>query len=154
MPRRLLTLVPRSRPQKPGPRRRALTGSVDLSDKSGLPAVRPCGGQGWYRGDPACRGALRGIPQGARGGRRTMTEFPRGQDVRGVVAGFGGEEAIIEARNRNQSYIDGHRLAERRKASGLAQAQAAERMGVTKSRVSQIERGEVSMRRALPAVGR
>jgi DNA-binding XRE family transcriptional regulator len=43
-------------------------------------------------------------------------------------------------------YIDGHRLAERRKALGLTQAQAqvAEKMGVTKSRVSQVERGEVS----------
>jgi DNA-binding XRE family transcriptional regulator len=74
-----------------------------------------------------------------------MTEFPRWQDVRGgIVAGVGGEEAVTEARNRNQAYIDGHRLAERRKAMGLTQAQAAERMGVTKSRVSQIERGEVS----------
>ena len=74
-----------------------------------------------------------------------MTEFPRWQDVRGgIVAGAGGEEAIAEARGRNQAYIDGHRLAERRKAMGLTQAQAAERMGVTKSRVSQIERGEVS----------
>ena len=74
-----------------------------------------------------------------------MTEFPRWQDVRGgIVAGAGGEEAIAQARNRNQAYIDGHRLAERRKALGLTQAQAAERMGVTKSRVSQIERGEVS----------
>jgi DNA-binding XRE family transcriptional regulator len=74
-----------------------------------------------------------------------MTEFPRWQDVRGgIVAGAGGEEAITEARNRNQPHIDGHRLAERRKALGLTQAQAAERMGVTKSRVSQIERGEVS----------
>ena len=74
-----------------------------------------------------------------------MTEFPRWQDVRGgIVAGAGGEEAVAEARNRNQAYIDGHRLAERRKAMGLTQAQAAERMGVTKSRVSQIERGEVS----------
>jgi transcriptional regulator with XRE-family HTH domain len=74
-----------------------------------------------------------------------MTEFPRWQDVRsGIVAGVGGKEGITEARNRNQSYIDGHRLAERRKALGLTQAQAAERMGVPKSRVSQIERGEVS----------
>jgi transcriptional regulator with XRE-family HTH domain len=35
-------------------------------------------------------------------------------------------------------------LAELRKALGLTQAQVAERMSVTKSRVSQIERGEVS----------
>jgi DNA-binding XRE family transcriptional regulator len=74
-----------------------------------------------------------------------VTSFPKWQDVRaGIVAGAGGEEAVTEARHRNQAYIDGHRLAERRKALGLTQAQVAERMGVTKSRVSQVERGEVS----------
>jgi len=74
-----------------------------------------------------------------------MTEFPRWQDVRdGIVAGAGGEQAVAEARRRNKAYIDGHRLAERRKALGLTQAQVAEKMGVTKSRVSQVERGEVS----------
>jgi DNA-binding XRE family transcriptional regulator len=74
-----------------------------------------------------------------------VTNFPRWQDVRaGVVAGSGGEEAVAEARQRNQAYIDGHRLADRRKALGLTQAEVGERMGVTKSRVSQIERGEVS----------
>ncbi|HEY3877558.1 MAG TPA: helix-turn-helix transcriptional regulator [Trebonia sp.] len=74
-----------------------------------------------------------------------MTNFPRWQDVRdGIVAGVGGEEVLAEARHRNQAYIDGHRLAERRKTLGLTQADVAERMGVTKSRVSQIERGEVS----------
>lgn len=71
--------------------------------------------------------------------------FSKWQDVRGeIVAGLGGEEGVSEARRRNQAYIDGHRLAERRKALGLTQAEVAERMGVTKSRVSQIERGEVS----------
>jgi DNA-binding XRE family transcriptional regulator len=75
----------------------------------------------------------------------TMTNFPEWRDVRGdIVAGVGGEEAIAEARRRNQAYIDGHRLAERRKALGLTQAEVAERMSVTKSRVSQIERGDVS----------
>jgi DNA-binding XRE family transcriptional regulator len=74
-----------------------------------------------------------------------MTSFSKWQDVRGeIVAGLGGEEAVTEARRRNQAYIDGHRLAERRKALGLTQLAVAERMGVTKSRVSQIERGEVS----------
>ena len=74
-----------------------------------------------------------------------MSSFPRWQDVRaGIVAGAGGEEAIAEARHRHQAHIDGHRLAERRKALDLTQAAVAERMGVTKSRVSQIERGEVS----------
>lgn len=35
-------------------------------------------------------------------------------------------------------------LAERRKTLGLSQTEVAERMGVTKSRISQIERGEIS----------
>jgi len=74
-----------------------------------------------------------------------MTDFPKWRDVRDeIVAGLGGEGAVTEARQRNQAYIDGYRLAERRKAQGLTQAEVAERMGVTKSRVSQIERGEVS----------
>jgi hypothetical protein len=54
----------------------------------------------------------------------------------------GGEQAV--ARRRNQAYIDGHRLAERRKNAWPNTDWVAERMGVTKSRVSQIERGEVS----------
>ncbi|MFG2087365.1 MULTISPECIES: helix-turn-helix domain-containing protein [unclassified Spirillospora] len=74
-----------------------------------------------------------------------MTNFPKWSDVRAdVVAGAGGEQGVAEARRRNQAYIDGHRLAERRKAIGLSQSEVADRMGVTKSRVSQIERGEVS----------
>ena len=61
-----------------------------------------------------------------------------------VVAELGGEQTVAEARHRQQAYIDAHRLAERRSAVGLTQADVAERMGVTKGRVSQIERGEVS----------
>jgi DNA-binding XRE family transcriptional regulator len=74
-----------------------------------------------------------------------MTKFPKWSDVRtDIVAESGGEEAVAEARRRNQAYIDGHRLAERRNALGLSQSEVADRMGVTKSRISQIERGEVS----------
>ncbi|MBB1243363.1 helix-turn-helix transcriptional regulator [Streptomyces durbertensis] len=74
-----------------------------------------------------------------------MTKFPKWSDVRAdVVADAGGEEAVTEARKRNQAYIDGHRLAERRKSLGMTQSDVAELMNVTKSRVSQIERGEVS----------
>lgn len=74
-----------------------------------------------------------------------MKKFPKWSDVRAdVVAGAGGEEAVAEARKHNQAYIDGHRLAERRKSLGLTQSDVAELMGVTKSRISQIERGEVS----------
>jgi transcriptional regulator with XRE-family HTH domain len=61
-----------------------------------------------------------------------------------LVADLGGEHVVAEARRRQQAYIDAHRLAERRSALGLTQAEVAERMGVTKGRVSQIERGEVS----------
>jgi DNA-binding XRE family transcriptional regulator len=74
-----------------------------------------------------------------------MTDFPKWRDVRAdIVASSGGDEVVAEARKRNQAYIDGHRLAERRAALGLSQAEVGDRMGVTKSRVSQIERGEVS----------
>ncbi|WP_174550852.1 hypothetical protein [Actinomadura latina] len=57
-----------------------------------------------------------------------MTDFPKWSEVRaGVVAAAGGEEAVAEARKRNQAYIDGHRLAERRKAVGLWCAATAPR---------------------------
>jgi DNA-binding XRE family transcriptional regulator len=87
-----------------------------------------------------------GVPAGTRGGGEgPMTNFPRWTDIRAdIVASAGGEQVVAEARRRNQAYIDGHRLAERRKMLGLTQTGVAERMGVTKSRVSQIERGEVS----------
>lgn len=40
--------------------------------------------------------------------------------------------------------VVGYRLAELRKARGLTQQQVADRMGVTKGRVSQIEQGQIS----------
>jgi hypothetical protein len=47
-----------------------------------------------------------------------MTSFPKWSEVRAdMVAAAGGEEAVPEARKRNQSYTDGHRLAERRRPS-------------------------------------
>ncbi len=74
-----------------------------------------------------------------------MTKFLKWSEVRAnVVAEAGGEEAVTEARKRNQACIDGHRLSERRKALGLSQTDMTKKMGVTKSRISQIERGEVS----------
>ena len=53
----------------------------------------------------------------------------------------GKEQMLAEAR--------GWRLAEIRRRRGLTQAQVAERMGVGKSRVSQIEHGRVSTREVL-----
>lgn len=61
-----------------------------------------------------------------------------------LVKGFGGEAVVAEAQMRNETYIDAKQLAERRTALGLTQADVAERMGITKRRVSQIERGDVS----------
>lgn len=61
-----------------------------------------------------------------------------------LVEGLGGEAVVVEAHLRNQTYIDAMRLVERRSALGLTQADVADRMGITKSRVSQIERGDVS----------
>lgn len=61
-----------------------------------------------------------------------------------IVQELGGESAVAEARLLNQASLDAHRLAERRLALKLTQTDVAERMGVTKSRVSQIERGEVA----------
>ncbi|RBQ20038.1 XRE family transcriptional regulator [Spongiactinospora rosea] len=74
-----------------------------------------------------------------------MTNFPKWSDVRAdIVAASGGEEAVAEARRRNQTYIDGRRLAERRRSLGLSQTEVADLMGVTKGRISQIEHGDVS----------
>jgi predicted transcriptional regulator len=74
-----------------------------------------------------------------------------------LVEGLGGEAVVAEAHLWNQTYIDAKRLAERRSAMGLTQAEVADRMGITKSRVSQIERGEVStvdvISRYLQAIG-
>jgi DNA-binding XRE family transcriptional regulator len=72
-----------------------------------------------------------------------MTNLIQEHDVRDdVVAGVGGQETVTDARHRNQAHVDGHRLAERRKSLGLTQADVAEHMRVSKSRVAQIERGE------------
>ncbi len=74
-----------------------------------------------------------------------MAGHSKWSDIRSqVVAELGVEQVVAEARQRQQAYIDAYRLAERRTALGLTQAEVAGRMGVTKGRVSQIERGEVS----------
>ena len=74
-----------------------------------------------------------------------MAGHSKWSDIRPqAVAELGGEQVVAVARQRQQAYIDAYRLAERRTALGLTQADVAERMGVTKGRVSQIERGEVS----------
>jgi DNA-binding XRE family transcriptional regulator len=69
----------------------------------------------------------------------------RWNDIRAQqVARAGGEDAVTEAKESFLAEVVGHRLAELRKARGLTQQQVADRMGVTKGRISQIEQGKVS----------
>ena len=60
------------------------------------------------------------------------------------VARAGGEDAVDAGKRQMLAEVLGHRLAEVRRARGLTQQQVADRMGVTKGRISQIERGKVS----------
>ena len=56
----------------------------------------------------------------------------------------GGEQSVEEGKQELLAAVVGHRLAEVRRARGLTQQQVAERMGVTKGRISQIEQGKIS----------
>ncbi|MDT0265366.1 helix-turn-helix transcriptional regulator [Streptomyces sp. DSM 44915] len=74
-----------------------------------------------------------------------MSGYTRWQDIRAeYVARAGGEEAVREGKEGLLAELTGRRLAELRRARGLTQQDVADRMGVTKGRVSQIERGQVS----------
>ncbi|MFC7244299.1 helix-turn-helix domain-containing protein [Catellatospora aurea] len=74
-----------------------------------------------------------------------MTEYIRWSEVRAEhVERAGGEEAIQAGKQELLNEVLGHRLAELRRARGLTQQQVADRMGVTKGRVSQIEQGHIS----------
>jgi DNA-binding XRE family transcriptional regulator len=74
-----------------------------------------------------------------------MNGYARWKDVRAEhVERAGGEEAVDAGKQELLAEVIGHRLAELRRARGLTQQQVADRMGVTKGRVSQIERGKVS----------
>ena len=74
-----------------------------------------------------------------------MSGHVRWRDIRAdQVARAGGEHAVDAAKEELSAEMIGHRLAEVRKARGLTQRQVADRMGVTKGRVSQIEQGKVS----------
>ncbi|QNP63153.1 helix-turn-helix domain-containing protein [Streptomyces genisteinicus] len=74
-----------------------------------------------------------------------MTGYSRWKDVRAEhVERAGGEEAVAEGKRQLLAEVLGHRLAEIRASRGLTQEQVAERMGVTKGRVSHIEQGAIS----------
>ncbi|MEU0550629.1 helix-turn-helix transcriptional regulator [Micromonospora sp. NPDC005979] len=74
-----------------------------------------------------------------------MSGHVRWSDIRSeYVQRAGGEEAVAAGKQELLAQVVGHRLAEVRRARGLTQQQVAERMGVTKGRVSQIEQGRIS----------
>ena len=77
--------------------------------------------------------------------------YHKWSDVRQQVAEELGPERLTNARAINQAYVDAYLLAEKRRELALSQEEVAERMGVTKGRVSQIECGRVS---TLDAIGR
>lgn len=74
-----------------------------------------------------------------------MTGHVAWSDIRDEhVERAGGEAAVEAGKQRLLAEVIGSRLAEVRRARGMTQQQVADRMGVTKGRVSQIERGKVS----------
>ncbi|GGM36445.1 transcriptional regulator [Micromonospora sonchi] len=74
-----------------------------------------------------------------------MNGYARWRDIRAThIQRAGGEQAVEAGKQELLATVVGHRLAEVRRARGLTQQQVADRMGVTKGRVSQIEQGKIS----------
>lgn len=74
-----------------------------------------------------------------------MSSYTRWRDVRsGHVERAGGESAVASGKDELLATVRGHRLAEIRRNRGLTQQDIADRMGITKGRISQIEQGSVS----------
>ncbi|MBP2330243.1 DNA-binding XRE family transcriptional regulator [Kibdelosporangium banguiense] len=74
-----------------------------------------------------------------------MSGYTRWNDIRAThVERAGGEEAVAVGKQELLAEVLGNRLAEIRHARGLTQQVVADRMGVTKGRVSQIEQGMIS----------
>jgi DNA-binding XRE family transcriptional regulator len=74
-----------------------------------------------------------------------MSSYARWKDIRAAqVERAGGEQAVEDGKQELLATVVGHRLADVRRTRGLTQQQVADRMGVTKGRVSQIEQGKIS----------
>ena len=74
-----------------------------------------------------------------------MSSHVAWRDIRADhVERAGGEAAVDAGKRQMLAATVGHRLAEVRRSRGLTQQQVADRMGITKGRVSQIERGRIS----------
>jgi DNA-binding XRE family transcriptional regulator len=77
------------------------------------------------------------------------------QDIRAEhVARAGGEEAVERGKQELLAEVTGYRLAELRKKRRMTQQEVADRMGVTKGRVSQIEKGKISGQEVLARYAR
>jgi DNA-binding XRE family transcriptional regulator len=74
-----------------------------------------------------------------------VTGYARWKDIRAEhVERAGGEEAVEAGKQELLAKVQGHRLAKIRRSRGMTQQDIAQRMGVTKGRVSQIEQGKIS----------
>jgi DNA-binding XRE family transcriptional regulator len=74
-----------------------------------------------------------------------MKDYVEWSEIRAkAVDRAGGEAAFEEGKRQILAEAQGFRLAEARRARGLTQQQIADRMGVTKGRISQIEKGSIS----------
>jgi DNA-binding XRE family transcriptional regulator len=74
-----------------------------------------------------------------------MSSYVRWKDIRAAhVERAGGAQAVEAGRQELLATVVGHRLAEVRRARSLTQQQVADRMSVTKGRISQIEQGKIS----------
>jgi DNA-binding XRE family transcriptional regulator len=74
-----------------------------------------------------------------------VTGYARWKDIRAEhVERAGGEEVVEAGKQELLAKVQGHRLAEIRRSRGMTQQDIAQRMGVTKGRVSQIEQGKIS----------
>lgn len=71
------------------------------------------------------------------------------EEIRADVVSPGDEPVVAELAEQMLTQTRAYRLAEARKLQGLTQAELAKRMGVSQTRVSQIERGEVAELRTL-----
>ena len=101
-------------------------------------------------GDPAGGGVAGDLLEGAdAGGGTGAVTFTKWSQIRDEQIERIGREEFEAGKEQMLAEARGWRLAEIRRRRGLTQAQVAERMGVSKSRVSQIERGRVSTREVL-----
>jgi predicted transcriptional regulator len=74
-----------------------------------------------------------------------MAKYHYWKDVRAeaIATGRLDERRIAEETSRLLAEVRAHRLADIREASGLNQTDVANRLGVSQSRVSRIERGDM-----------